>query len=132
AAADRIEVLAARRDGQPIAVVHQRMIPEGIAFDAGLGGARRDSAAEAHLGLRAEALVAEQEAGVVAAADGVIAGREFLEAQQRLPRILSAQAEREGHLRCWAELTRDERAEDGGGRPPFDPARRHVVGAEAI
>src|SRR5439155_25529696 len=106
--------------------------PEGIALDAGPGGARRDAAAEADLGLRPETLIAEQEARVVAAADGVIAGREFLEAQQRLPCILPAQAERERHLRRGPDLAIEGGAEYGRGRSPFEPARRHVIGAEAI
>ena len=90
---------------QPVAVADHRMVPEGIAFDRGLVGARRERGCRS--GSRPgvpKPRVAEQRAGIVAAADGVIAGREFLEAEQRLPRILGARAERERQLRAPAAL----------------------------
>ena len=42
------------------------------------------------------------------------------------------QAEGESHLRRGPDLAIEGGAQDGRGRPPFEPARRYVIGAEAI
>src|SRR4051794_1961514 len=112
--------------------MHRRVIPESVALNAGPGRARRSAAAETELGLRAEALVAEQDAGIVTAADGIIAGGELLEAEERLPRILCTHAKRERQLRHWAKLTISEAANDRRSRPSVEPAWRNVIGTEAV
>src|SRR4051794_28941035 len=89
-------MLVAEVDERAVAVANQRVIPEGIAFDRGLLRAELGATAVPNLGLGPETLVAEQGAWIVAAADSVIAGRELLEAHQRLPGILRTHVQRQG------------------------------------
>src|SRR3546814_6034652 len=92
-----------------IAGIQTVLVPDPGLIDEeiGLGGkavARPgDDAAEAQLGLEAQAVVAEQGAGIVAAADRIVADRIFLEAQQRVARRLPLHAEREGDVRHRSE-----------------------------
>src|SRR5690348_17599054 len=104
------------------AVADDRMIPEEIALERGFAGARRDDASDADLGLGAEAHVADQRAGIVAAPDGVVAGCELLEAEQRLPCILRAGSEREGEIRDRPVFAIGAVADDGRIRSAVEPA----------
>src|SRR4051812_38095638 len=108
------------------------MVPEAVAFDRRLVGARRNATAVADLGLGTDAAVAEQRAGVVAAAHGVIAGREFLEAEDRLPGILGAQPQGQGQPGDGAELAVTGEAEHGRIGLAVEAARRDLARADAI
>src|SRR5205814_6075207 len=95
---DGIQMFTLGDDDAGAAMADLSMVPKDIALDRGTVSHDLDSAAVAELKLGAVAAVAEQRAGIVAATDGIIAGREILEAQQRLPGILRAQSECEGEL----------------------------------
>src|SRR6476659_1034180 len=103
AGADRIQMFPSGNDDAAL-TADLGMVPEGIAFDGGSLPADRDPAAIAYLDLRPDSLVAEKRARIVAASDGVVAGRKLLEAEQRLPGILTAQSQSEGQLGNWPQL----------------------------
>src|SRR5947207_2354158 len=97
--ANRVQILPLADEDGACKMADLGVVPEGIAFDRGAAGAGRDATAVAKLGLGAEAAIAEQRAGIVTAADGVVARREILEAEQRLGGKLGAQAKSKCHLR---------------------------------
>src|SRR5690242_17609347 len=124
-------MLAARDLGQPVEIVDPDVVPETIAFDRRPVRAGRNPAADADLRLGSPAAVAEQGPRVVATADGIIASGEFLEAEQRLPRILRLRAESQGQLGNGPELAIGGRTDDGRRGAAFDAAGGDVRRAAA-
>src|SRR3954470_16629573 len=75
---DRAQLARAVVHEQLVLIVDAGMVEEGIALDSDRLGRAWIGASGADLGLDADTAVAEQGAGIVAAPDGVIAGRKFL------------------------------------------------------
>ena len=110
--------------GQMAESAHVDVIPEAIAFDRGALRARWNEGTVANFGLRAPAPVAEQIAGIVAATDRVVAGRELLEAEKGIPSILHLPADRQSQLRDRPELTIGRGSNDGRRRVALEAAAR--------
>src|SRR5438270_3580153 len=125
-------MLALSDDDGAGAMADLRVIPKCIALDGGAGRAGLDPAAVADLKLGAVAAVAEQRARVVAATHRIIARREILEAQQRLPGILSPQSQREGELGGRPHFAIAGQPQDGCIRLALEAAWRDVAGAQTI
>src|SRR5687768_12667921 len=130
AAADRGQLLV-RRGEELVLVPHPDLVGEDERLKGeGIGGAREEGAV-AELGLEADAAVAEDRAGIVAASDRVVAGRIFLEAEQGLGAVLAASGGRDGEQGVWPILAVEAAAKHGRGRVAFEPGRRHDSGPEA-
>src|SRR6478735_4443331 len=126
ACADRVQVLTSEVS-ETIEIVDAELIPESVAFDCRLLGADGNAVAVANFGLRAPAPIADQSAGIVAPPYRIIAAREFLEAQQRLPRILSLTSKRQGELWNRPEFAVSIGADHRRRWPALEPAGQDVV-----
>src|SRR5437868_1583514 len=119
-------------DDAGAAMADLSMVPKDIALDRGTVSRDLDSAAVAELKLGAVAAIAEQRAGIVAATDGIIAGREILEAQQRSPGILRAQPQCDCKLRHRTHFAKAGKAQHRRVRLAIEAAWRDIARAEAI
>src|SRR6476620_4333979 len=95
--------LAARQE-QRVFVGDLGDVPEQIGLGGRRVGVLRDEASKPHFGLGADAAIAEQSTRVVAPADGVVAGGELLERDQRPRCVLAAKVERQRQLWVGTEL----------------------------
>src|SRR5688500_4268149 len=98
AAADRSQLLVGCRE-QAVLVPNPGLVDKDEGLEGEGVGGPRIGAAVAKLRLDAEAAVAEDGPGIVAAADRVVAGRKLLEAEQRLAAILAARPHRDREQR---------------------------------
>src|SRR5688500_10110021 len=102
-AADRRQLLAADRKDD-VLVPYPGLIGEQEGLDRPFARTARESRTEAKLGGGRKAAVAKDGARVIAAADRVVAGGEFLETEQRVGAILSAGRGGDGETRIGPDL----------------------------